>query len=94
MADPVLLLPEGASPPKGAEHVRVVALGPVRQTLNHDLRNPLGVILGNVELLREEVFGPVSERQAAALSTIEQQAERIRVRLEALADDLDGRSGA
>ncbi|MCP4916990.1 MAG: hypothetical protein GY913_08700 [Proteobacteria bacterium] len=90
MPGPILLLPKGESPPESLDGVTVVTLEPFRQRIVHDLRNPLGIIIGNAELLREEVFGPLTERQQGALETIERQAERLTAGLEELADALDG----
>ena len=91
MHDPVLLVPEGQEPPQDLTPVRIAPLEPLRRAVVHDLRNPLGIIIGNVELLREGVFGPLNERQSKALETIERQSERLTEGLEALADVLDGR---
>ncbi|HJN75278.1 MAG TPA: histidine kinase dimerization/phospho-acceptor domain-containing protein [Myxococcota bacterium] len=69
--------------------------GEVRRVLAHDLRNPLGVILGNAELVKEGVYGELTPKQEAALATIERQAERLADMLEVLVDRLriEGGSG-
>ncbi len=38
--------------------------------VSHDMRTPLGVILGRSEMLQQGVYGPLSERQRAALTDI------------------------
>src|SRR5688572_29885264 len=39
-------------------------------TLAHDIRSPLGAIQGYCELLEEEVYGPVNDRQREALGRV------------------------
>ena len=67
----------------------------LRRALAHDLRNPIGVILGNAELLSEGVYGELTPKQAASVATIERQAERLASMLGALADQVtvEGREG-
>jgi signal transduction histidine kinase len=40
-------------------------------TMSHELRTPLNPVLGLAEALREEIYGPLNERQKQALDTIE-----------------------
>jgi signal transduction histidine kinase len=49
----------------------------------HEIRNPLGVIRGTVELLRERTAGTLSSRDQEALADVLQEVERLR----ALTDD-------
>jgi signal transduction histidine kinase len=89
----VLLLTEGEEgllerlEAPGCE-VRVVELDPVRKVLAHDLRTPLGIILGNAELIKEGVYGPVTPRQVEALQRIEAHAERLSEELAQLSSQL------
>jgi PAS domain S-box-containing protein len=54
--------------------------------MSHELRTPLSAILGRVELLREQIYGPLTERQQAALGTMESSGAHL---LELIADLLD-----
>lgn len=67
---------------------RAIDGGAIRRALAHDMRNPLGVILGNAELLREGVYGDLTAKQVASLATIERQAERLAEMMAELADQL------
>ena len=44
--------------------------------VSHDMRTPLGVILGRAEMLQEGVYGPLAERQRAALTDIINSTEQ------------------
>ncbi|NTV65392.1 MAG: hypothetical protein HGA65_17920, partial [Oscillochloris sp.] len=46
-------------------------------SISHELRTPLNVILGSVELLREEIYGPLAERQQRALGTVEDSGRQL-----------------
>jgi signal transduction histidine kinase len=46
-------------------------------SISHELRTPLNVILGSVELLQEEIYGPLGERQQRALSTVDQSGRQL-----------------
>lgn len=46
-------------------------------TMSHELRTPLNSILGMSEILLEEVFGIVTERQRKFLQTIEQSGQHL-----------------
>lgn len=48
-----------------------------RARLVHDLRTPLGVMLGNCQLLGEQLLGPLNEKQVKAISALERQVERL-----------------
>ncbi|GAB4439816.1 MAG: hypothetical protein Kow0031_21710 [Anaerolineae bacterium] len=39
-------------------------------TMSHELRTPLNVIFGNVELLLEELYGPLTDKQVRSLNSI------------------------
>jgi PAS domain S-box-containing protein len=54
--------------------------------MSHELRTPLNAILGMSEGLQEQIFGPINERQAKALSTIERSGSHL---LELINDILD-----
>lgn len=45
--------------------------------VSHDMRTPLGAILGYTEMLREGVFDPLSEGQDKAMRTISSSAQRL-----------------
>ncbi|MBX0328153.1 HAMP domain-containing histidine kinase [Oscillochloris sp. ZM17-4] len=46
-------------------------------SISHELRTPLNVILGSVELLREEIYGPLDERQQRALGSVDQSGRQL-----------------
>jgi signal transduction histidine kinase len=46
-------------------------------SISHELRTPLNVILGSVELLQEEIYGPLCERQQRALGTVDQSGRQL-----------------
>lgn len=46
--------------------------------LAHEIRSPLTVLIGNSELLRDETFGALNERQAELVSRIETNAKLLR----------------
>jgi signal transduction histidine kinase len=46
-------------------------------SISHELRTPLNVILGSVELLQEEIYGPLGERQQRALETVDQSGRQL-----------------
>lgn len=54
--------------------------------MSHELRTPLNAILGMTEVLQEEVFGSINERQLKALKTVENSGNHL---LELINDILD-----
>jgi signal transduction histidine kinase len=44
---------------------------------SHELKTPINVILGYVQLLAEEVYGPITERQCDILHTVEAQTQSL-----------------
>ena len=46
-------------------------------TMSHELRTPLNAILGMSEILQEEVFGAVNQRQLKSLRTIESSGQHL-----------------
>lgn len=57
------------------ERLKALEVQDVRQeqalrVVRHDLRTPLGAIRGYVELLQQEVYGPLTERQRTALDRL------------------------
>ena len=52
--------------------------------LVHDVRTPLGVILGNAELLLEELAGPLTPKQLRLLGAIQRQAAALEEATESL----------
>jgi len=54
--------------------------------MSHELRTPLNAILGLSEVLQEHVYGPLNQRQARAIGTIEHSGRHL---LELINDILD-----
>ncbi len=54
--------------------------------VSHELRTPLNAVIGYVEMLREAVYGPMSERQVEVLNRIMNNTHRL---LELVSDLLD-----
>ncbi|NTU82207.1 MAG: PAS domain S-box protein [Chloroflexales bacterium] len=54
--------------------------------MSHELRTPLNAVLGRAELLREEVHGPLNERQLRSVVSIEESGRHL---LELINDILD-----
>ncbi len=52
--------------------------------MGHDLRTPLFVLMGYLQLLQEEVAGPLSPRQQAYVISAEKAAEHLKAFLEAI----------
>jgi PAS domain S-box-containing protein len=46
-------------------------------SMSHELRTPLNAILGRAEALREEIYGPATDRQQAALASIEESGRHL-----------------
>jgi signal transduction histidine kinase len=55
-------------------------------SLSHELRTPINAVIGYSHLLQEEVFGPLSDRQADALAKASRSAQHL---LELVDDILD-----
>ncbi|NTU81319.1 MAG: response regulator, partial [Chloroflexales bacterium] len=45
--------------------------------MSHELRTPLNTILGRSELLREQIYGPLSEKQAQAITSIDASGRHL-----------------
>ncbi|PZU91582.1 MAG: hypothetical protein DCE90_19530 [Pseudanabaena sp.] len=54
--------------------------------MSHELRTPLNAILGMTEILQEQIFGELNERQKQSLQTIEKSSNHL---LELINDILD-----
>ena len=54
--------------------------------MGHELRTPLNVILGSAQLLEEEVYGPLNEKQTTAVTSIETSGEKLLVLLNNILD--------
>ncbi|MFM7407380.1 MAG: PAS domain S-box protein [Cuspidothrix sp.] len=54
--------------------------------MSHELRTPLNAILGMTEILQEEIFGDLNDRQLQSLQTIEKSSNHL---LELINDILD-----
>jgi signal transduction histidine kinase len=46
-------------------------------SVSHELRTPLNIILGSVELLREEIYGDLTARQHKSLATVAESGEHL-----------------
>ena len=46
-------------------------------SMNHELRTPLNAILGNAEIIKEGIYGPVNTQQAQALGNILDSGEHL-----------------
>ena len=53
------------------------AKGEFLASMSHELRTPLNAVLGLSEALQEEVYGPVTEKQAQSLATIEASGRHL-----------------
>jgi PAS domain S-box-containing protein len=61
-----------------AEHARVIRLkNEFMATMSHELRTPLAAVLGRAELLLDGIYGPLNERQSAAMRTVEQSGRSL-----------------
>jgi len=62
-------------------HDQVVEASQLKSRLlanvSHDLRSPLGSILGFTEMLQEGIYGPLSERQHATMTEISDSTEQL-----------------
>lgn len=65
---------------------RAEALTRVSATAAHEIRNPLGIIRGTVELLRERSGASLGERDRAALEDVLGEVQRLRQLTEDLLD--------
>jgi len=45
--------------------------------MGHELRTPLNIMLGSAQLLEEEVYGPLNEKQAKTIASIENSGENL-----------------
>jgi signal transduction histidine kinase/CheY-like chemotaxis protein len=54
--------------------------------VSHELRTPLNVILGNTELLQDQFYGPLTPKQARAISLVDSSGQHL---LELINDILD-----
>ena len=54
--------------------------------MSHELRTPMTSILGLTEALREQLYGPLNDKQLRAVNTIEQSGQHL---LDLINDILD-----
>ena len=47
----------------------------------HDVRGPLAVVLGQTEMLLEEAYGPLTEKQRTVLLTIQRNGDLMTERM-------------
>ncbi|NTW04249.1 MAG: GAF domain-containing protein, partial [Oscillochloris sp.] len=45
--------------------------------MSHELRTPLNTVLGRAEILREQIYGPLSDQQQYAISSIEESGRHL-----------------
>ncbi len=81
----VSLALENARLVRELEHVNALKSDFV-STVSHELRSPLNIILGYVDLMRDGSFGDVSEEQVDTLERIERQGQQL---LEHINETLD-----
>ncbi|NTU80606.1 MAG: hypothetical protein HGA45_14720 [Chloroflexales bacterium] len=62
--------------------------------ISHELRTPLNIILGNVELLRDEIIGPLAARQHKALATVDESGQHLLSLIDDLLDMARLQSGS
>jgi signal transduction histidine kinase len=55
-------------------------------TVSHELRTPLNGILGMTEILTEEIFGPLNEKQHQSLAIIENSGRHLLTLIEDILD--------
>ena len=75
-----------------AEHANH-AKSELLSNVNHELRTPLGGILGYTEMLQEEVFGVLSQEQQAALAEIMICTHRLTTLIDRLIDHAQSLQG-
>jgi signal transduction histidine kinase len=63
-------------------------------SVSHELRTPLNIILGNVELLRDEIIGPLAARQHKALATVDESGQHLLSLIDDLLDMAKLQSGS
>jgi signal transduction histidine kinase len=63
-------------------------------SVSHELRTPLNIILGNVELLRDEIIGPLIPRQHKALTTVDESGQHLLSLIDDLLDMAKLQSGS
>ena len=57
---------------------KLAAVGQLTASIAHEINNPIGVIQGNLDLMRE-LLGPAAEPARAEIRLIDQQVERMRL---------------
>lgn len=61
--------------------------------VSHDLRTPLGGILGMTEMLQEEVYGPIADSQKEPLERIVLNARRLKTLINSMLDQAQIEAG-
>ena len=77
------------APTDGASHPGAAAAwSSVHRRVRHDVRSPLAVIIGRCDLLIQGTQGAINPEQRQSLAAVLRNAERLKVELQELADDL------
>ena len=53
---------------------------------SHELKTPINVILGYTQLLQEEIYGPLTEKQRSVSAVLEKQTKQLSVMVQQLLD--------
>ena len=62
----------------------LASLDPTTQSLAHNLRTPLTVVIGYLDLLAEGQFGRLTDEQAQVIGVMHQESERLRLMIDRL----------
>jgi signal transduction histidine kinase len=60
---------------------------------SHELRTPLGAVLGYVDMLREDVYGPLTKQQSEVVDRVAANAEQLASLVNSLLDEAQMQAG-